>query len=368
MSKLRVCHFLNFAKDGGAVDSISAMIPYSKHTHTYVTFKASDRRRKQFSDAGIRLVELDKDDVHFTGEEQILAAIDYMSHNADIVHARNCGGPEPGVKIGIEADKPVVLAIGAPIPYPRKEQEQGNVTVVPISQGLTEAWRNESNEYDVEFYVNYSCANPITKQTKSVSQKYFGLDPDKLTVGRLGRLEGLKRPHDFIRAAELIYQQRQDVQFLLIGGGRDEKGVEGEANLIMERNEGMRIHMPGFVTGAMKDLAYSAMDVFLYPTSAEAFGSVFAEAMSAGLPIVTYSDAVNIDVVGSAGMFVVDNVYAEGVDDPFRSLASITLDLLANPRERTKLAVRGIQRYHERYRPEINAKNYDAIYERIING
>lgn len=327
---------------------IVSLIQRSQHDHVYVCFGATDRRRREFASLGIELIEL--------GSENIDEAIAFMRENVDIVHAANSGGPEPGVHIGIESGKPTVETCQSPS---RPQGLHHNpVTVVAVSAGINVWWAPEKADR-----VIYSCAEPIMPTNRREAKGVFDLDPEKPVIGRLGRLEGLKRPHDFVRAVRDISRERPDTQFLLVGDGSDGEGIRHMAASMLE-NDGIDIRMPGMLHGTQKDLAYSAMDVFLYPTTQEGFGIVFPEAMSVGLPIVTYSDPVNIDVVMEAGVFVVDNEFVN-VAHPFRGLARVTIDLLENEREYKRIAEAGQALYDRRYRPEIMAAQYDALYEEL---
>lgn len=328
---------------------IISLIMRSEHEHVYVTYKAEVWRKEQFKALGIELVEI--------GTEDRAAAIKFMKENVDIVHAANSGGPEPGVSIGVDAQKPTIETCQSPsLP---SGANQNLVTVVLVSQGILDYWDDGLADR-----VIYSCAEPIPDIPKDEAKAFFGLDFNRLVVGRVGRFEGLKRPLDFVRASFLIHRTRPDTEFLLVGDGIDGQGVRYEAEHALRRG-GPDIRMPGFLTGRDKELAYNAIDVFLYPTSMEGFGIVFAEAMSLGLPIVTYSDPVNLDVVGPGGVFVLDNLFTQN-PRPYYALSAITLDLLENKRDRKLLGERSRRRYEARYTPERMAAEYDALYEELI--
>lgn len=330
---------------------IVSLMARSKHNHTYVTYKASEARRSQFQASGMRLVELGED---------YDAAVKYMKENADIVHCANSGGPEPGVRIGLDAGKPVIETCQSPS-LPSGHLHGAHI--VPVSRGILYYWPDDMKISR----VIYSCSEPVRKLDKGECKAHFGLSSDTLTIGRIGRLEGLKRPQDFVHAVAVLYVLRPNItaQFLLVGDGNDGDGIRGMVEQV-ENEFRTTIVMPGFLHGEEKEKAYNAIDVFLYPTSQEGFGIVFAEAMSLGIPIITYSDPVNIDVVGSGGLFVSDNVFTD-VSHPYAALASTTIDLIENDRERERIGERGKQRYMKRYRPEIMTSEYDKLYEDIAN-
>lgn len=347
---LTICHFLNYAKPSGITELVFALATYSKHTHHYVTYTC-DR------DLALRFLDHDVQ-VHVLGDDQWAKAVKTICDlDADVVHAQNSGGPEPGVSIGIETTLPVVETCQSPsLPTGHMEKD---VYVVPVSHGILRHWHETVRAER----VIYNCAfQPKTDLSKADCRLKFGLDPERPVVGRIGRLEGIKRPQDFAQAAMLIGQIRPEVQFLLVGDGADGLGLREYARVLGE--SGIDIVMPGFLLGADKAAALHAMDLFLYPTTMEGFGVSFAEAMSIGLPIVTYSDPVNIDVVGPAGLYACDNEFTD-VINKFYSLARLTMDLLDNPRECDKLSKYGRAIYADRYKPEIVAAQYDRLYEDI---
>lgn len=350
---LNVAHFLNYCNEGGTVGIIISLMQRSKHNHVYLTYRANARRRKEFKELGLELIEF--------GDENQEGVLDYLaSAHIDILHAQFSGGPEPGVNIGLQAGLPVVETCQAPnLP---QGSSHPTVYTVPVSAGIIDYWpRGLRYAYPI-----YSCAEPIPEMDKFEAKKHFGFDPNRFVVGRVGRMEGLKRPVDFVYAAGIIHHFKPDVQFFLAGDGSDGLGIIDMCQK-MERETGASVLTPGFLAGEEKDLAYNAIDIFLYPTSMEGFGLVFAEAMSIGLPIVTYSDPVNIDVVGPAGVFVSDNLYTN-VDNPYHVLSHAVLDLLDNSREREKMKERGRRRYEDRYRPELMVAAYDKLYEEIMSG
>lgn len=344
--------FLNWCRDGGTVGMIMSAMKRSKYRHIYLTFQASDRRREEFKQEGLELVEI--------GSEDIDAAVKFVKQNASVLWASNSGGPEPGVSIGLAAGVPIVETCQSPS-LPSGSMHP-SVAVVPVSHGITYYWPS-----DVKISrVIYSCAEEILPMNKFDCKNHFGLDGNRMVVGRLGRLEGLKRPQDFINSIFHIHKEMPEVQFLLAGDGNDGEGVRGMVEYLQRILPDVCVKLPGFVTGIEKQMAFNAMDVFLYPSSQEGFGISFAEAMSLGLPIVTYSDSVNVDVVGAGGVFALDNVFTDH-PRPYNSLASLTTDLLRNKRDREKLSVYGKQRYNRLFLPEYMTESYDNLFEIMIN-
>ena len=134
----------------------------------------------------------------------------------------------------------------------------------------------------------------------------LGIPQDAVVVGMAGRLSWWKGYREFLEMAQRLIRARSDVFFLAIGGST--VGEENEADAI--RNFARPLSLDGRIvfTGFREDVdrLYGAMDVFVYPAYAEAFGLVLIEAMASGLPVVSSnSDGVpEIVVDGKTGRLV----------------------------------------------------------------
>lgn len=119
-----------------------------------------------------------------------------------------------------------------------------------------------------------------------------------LAVARLIERKGLG---DLIRAMALL--ERGRFQLEIVGGGSDEVVLRGLAAELGLANE---VRFVGPVPRAEVARRYRAADLFTLPSSAEAFGNVFAEALASGLPIVGSSIGGIPDLVehGTNGLLV----------------------------------------------------------------
>jgi glycosyltransferase involved in cell wall biosynthesis len=64
------------------------------------------------------------------------------------------------------------------------------------------------------------------------------------------------------------------------------------------------VHLTGYVDEMKKRLYYAAADAFIFPTWLEGFGLPVAEAMAAGLPVITPSSGATAELVGHFGCLV----------------------------------------------------------------
>jgi glycosyltransferase involved in cell wall biosynthesis len=119
-----------------------------------------------------------------------------------------------------------------------------------------------------------------------------------LAVARLIERKGLG---DLIRALALL--ERGLFHLEIVGGGPDEGVLRDLAN---ELGVGREVRFLGAMSRSQVAQRYRHADLFTLPSSAEAFGNVFAEALASGLPIVGSSVGGIPDLVehGTNGLLV----------------------------------------------------------------
>jgi glycosyltransferase involved in cell wall biosynthesis len=138
-----------------------------------------------------------------------------------------------------------------------------------------------------------------------------------LAVARLTERKGVG---DLIRAFALLERGRFELE--IVGGGADERALR---DLAAQLGAVEDVRFLGPLSRAEVAARYRAADLFTLPSSAEAFGNVFAEALASGLPIVGSRTGGIPDLVehGSNGLLVPPgdvNALAEAIrylaDDP----------------------------------------------------
>lgn len=115
-------------------------------------------------------------------------------------------------------------------------------------------------------------------------KRQWGLDAGKWTIGQVARSDPKKGYEDFIDAATMLCDRRDDVQFLGVGVGSD-----GYGRRLRERAERQGIGERITWRGLEKDMlaAYNAMDInTLSSRFGEGCPNAVAEAMACGVPCV----------------------------------------------------------------------------------
>jgi glycosyltransferase involved in cell wall biosynthesis len=188
----------------------------------------------------------------------------------------------------------------------------------------------------------------------------LGFPENAMVVGIAGRLSWWKGYREYLLAAERLLQKRDDLWFLAVGGAT--VGEEQEAEAVRDFARSLQLKDRVVFAGFRNDMAdlYSAMDLFVYPAYAEAFGLVLIEAMAAGLAVIsTNCDGVpEIVQDGKTGLLVP----ARDVE----SLVHAVERLLMHPDERKAFGSAGRKRVEILYDFERVVSQTEQLYERLI--
>ena len=172
-----------------------------------------------------------------------------------------------------------------------------------------------------------------------------------LAVARLIERKGLG---DLIRALALLEPGRFELE--IVGGGPDEHVLR---DLAVRMGVGQDVRFLGALPRAEVAERYRAADLFTLPSSAEAFGNVFAEALASGLPIVGSATGGIPDLVehGSNGLLVPPG------DVP--RLAGAIRYLANDPELRTEMALRNRAKAEATLEWAQVTRRYLSVYEAI---
>jgi glycosyltransferase involved in cell wall biosynthesis len=140
---------------------------------------------------------------------------------------------------------------------------------------------------------NYDSALQQRAQTRS----RLGFDECHFVIGNIGRLQVGKGHLEFIEMAKQIHKAYPYTRFMVVG--EPTKGEEFRARVIYDALEQSGLRNVFVMTGYRKDVPnlLAAMDCFVFPSRAEAFGLVVIEAMAAGLPVVACKSDGILDII-----------------------------------------------------------------------
>jgi glycosyltransferase involved in cell wall biosynthesis len=157
--------------------------------------------------------------------------------------------------------------------------------------------------------------------------------PEPATILFVGRKERYKGYDALRAAARLVWRDRPDARFEIIGQRR----FLGPAPLTDPRWA-----EPGIVSEARKADAYARATVFAMPSDHETFGHTYLEAWCAGRPVIAGDIAPLREVVREG----IDGLHA--ANEP-RAIAKAILALLADPARANAMGAAGRARVRERF-------------------
>jgi len=214
----------------------------------------------------------------------------------------------------------------------------------------TSEWLNEEkikviyNGIDLN-KIKQDLSNPV-----NLSEE-FNIDQNKQIIGNIGRLSYQKGHELLINAVDIIKDKRDDFVVLIIGSGEREKELKEFVN---NKNLDSFVKFTGFRNDVYKLLP--SLDFLLHTARWEGFGFVIAEAMAAGLPVVS-TDSSNIPeiVVDGKTGFLAEN---ENVED----IAFRTLKMM-DQYEKSNFGKAGKEVIKEKFTKEIMINNIKMFLE-----
>ncbi len=129
------------------------------------------------------------------------------------------------------------------------------------------------------------------------TRKMLGIGNEDILIGIVGRLQRAKGHFEFLEMAAVLSKTHHNVRFIIIGEAT--RGEALEAEQIKQKINELNLLDRLILTGYREDVPnlLSAMDIFVFPSYAEAFGLVLIEAMAMKLPIVTANCDGVLDIV-----------------------------------------------------------------------
>lgn len=186
----------------------------------------------------------------------------------------------------------------------------------------------------------------------------FGIPPQALVVGHVGRLAPEKNLGFLIRAVSRFLAQNRRAHALVAGDGLSKGEIR---RLAREAGVGERLHLAGVYEdqGELADV-YAAMDVFAFASHSETQGMVLAEAMAAGVPVVAVDASGVREVVRDAynGRLLEANdeaAFAEALDE-----------LTSLPDASRRAMIDGARATARRFSLEATAARSRQLYGRLL--
>ena len=117
------------------------------------------------------------------------------------------------------------------------------------------------------------------------------------------------------------------------------------------------IFIPKFLTNEEKYNLLNALDIFLCPVRATAFGIVFVEAMFFKKPIISYDDTAIKETIGEGGIAAQD----------MAGLEEAAIDLITDESKRKEMGEKGRERVLDRHNPFKYGERILSLYKEVLS-
>lgn len=156
--------------------------------------------------------------------------------------------------------------------------ENSDFTVVGVSKWMADRAKNSAlGDKDIRMIYNGIDMDTFKALNKATARTELGLPIDKKILmfsANQGTKNSFKGGSFIINAYEKL-KHREDILFISIGGDKGEKESWKDIGYVSDRDEMAKY--------------YSAADLFIYPTLADTFGLVVAEALACNTPVVSFN-------------------------------------------------------------------------------
>ncbi|HNY90360.1 MAG TPA: glycosyltransferase family 4 protein [bacterium] len=186
----------------------------------------------------------------------------------------------------------------------------------------------------------------------------WGVGEEELLIGSIGRLQPGKGHLEFLDMAAAVGARHPRARFVIVG--EPTRGEEERARPIHDRLRSLGLEGRVIMAGFRSDIpeVLSAMDIFAFPSRAEAFGLVLIEAMAVGRPVVsTRCDGV-LDIVEEERNGLLFNPAEPG--DLTRQVERLIVD----EELRLRLGRGGLETVAARFNRAAMLNRLYAVYER----
>jgi glycosyltransferase involved in cell wall biosynthesis len=192
-------------------------------------------------------------------------------------------------------------------------------------------------------------------KSKNLSKKQLGLNPKKLVIGMICRLDPDKGHLFFLEAIKMLYK-KYDIQWVIVGDGpeiykkqikeiAEKLGIEDYVNFL-----GVRRDVPNLL---------QAFDCFVLPTLREGFPISVLEAMSSGCAVIVSDFPSNLELVTNN---------KTGLIFPMKNSMELKNKieiLVKNKKLRLELGSSARKMALKKFSLKLNVKKIESLYEKI---
>jgi len=191
-------------------------------------------------------------------------------------------------------------------------------------------------------------------------RKEFNIKEDEILIGMTGRFSPGKGHEEFLYAARCLLKKYNNLRFMIVGEasrGEDEyaKSIKG---LAIRYGISNQVIFTGYRNDIPEILA--ALDIYIFPSHAEAFGLALVEAMSMELPTVCSSSDGVLDVAVEG---ITSYMFEPGEE---LELTRKVESLIKDPVKRKEFGREGRKRVLKKFASDIFTRQLIHIYEQQV--
>lgn len=187
----------------------------------------------------------------------------------------------------------------------------------------------------------------------------LGIKENELLIGMTGRFSPGKGHEDFLLAITKLNKKYPEVKYVVVGeASRGEDEYEKKIKQIAEESEIKNIIFTGYRTDIPDVLA--AIDIFVFPSHAEAFGVGLIEAMAMGKAFVAANSDGVLDIVDDK----VDGLFFNSRDG--LDLAAKIEILIKDPELRKQLGAEARKKAQQKFDLEIVTEQIINTYKQLL--
>ncbi|HKC62989.1 MAG TPA: glycosyltransferase family 4 protein [Pyrinomonadaceae bacterium] len=290
-------------------------------------------------------------------------------HHVEIVHA-HLARDYPLAALAVRKSRGARLILTRHLEYPLNRLHAMTLSkvsrVIAVSKAVERALRAQkifaarkirliSNGIDVERFESTGRSVDREAYRRTLPTRA------RLLVGITGELREHKGQEDLVRAAKLVTQEFEDVDFLIAGddASPDKHYRAHLERLIKELGLESRVHLLGW----LKDVApfLHAIDLFVSSSRIEPFGLAIVEAMASGATVVATSTGGAQEIIenGVTGKLVPIN--------DVEALSEALCALIKDEHERTRLSDRARIAARERFSLDRMVTSTEQLYREALN-
>lgn len=200
--------------------------------------------------------------------------------------------------------------------------------------------------------------NGISAPARAIEKKSRGV----FRVGMIAHFAPQKRHLDFVRAAEIVCDKRDDVAFSIVGGNYADSATRRYADSVKRNAKNLqrqrKLSISEFVDP--ENSVVSSFDIVVLPSLCESFSNAILEAMAAGIPVIAARSGGNPELVEHEKTGI--------LTPPMRptAIADALLRMMHQPKliDRMGRAARRKAQIH--FSLQRCVKSYEKVYSKVL--